>query len=194
MLRNASNDASAARRGYTLIEMLIVISLMSIFAALLLPNFEPSVRDQLRGAAEIIAADLSYARNLAVSHDTKYTIQFRQASNSYVLTHTGTNTTLNVLPVTTYRDASDTPTSHVTYLEDMPHLGPGVSIVGVSTNGGSVTATGSVEFTSLGGLTSGQTFTVWLQCGNDTARRYQSLTIAPVTGLVSMGTFQATAP
>lgn len=194
MRRNASNSRSAWRRAYTLIELLIVVSLMGIFAALLLPRFEPSVHDQLQGAAEILAADLSYARNLSVTNDSQYSLSFARATNAYTLRHTGSNNLLDVLPKTAYRHASDAPDEQVTYLEDLPHLGPGVELVGVRIGGGSVSASGAVEFTSLGGIEGGQTFTVWLACGVEDARRYQSLTVAPVTGLVALGEFTAVAP
>src|SRR5688500_9590145 len=97
MRPNASKPPRRDDRGYTLIEMLIVISIMGIFAAILLPRFEPSVRDQLRGAAEIVSGDLAYARNLAVTNDSQYKLQFRKSDSSYSLTHSGTNNLLDVL-------------------------------------------------------------------------------------------------
>lgn len=180
-------------RGYTLIEMLIVISLMGIMAALLLPRFEPSTYDQLQGAAQIISADIAYARNLAVTNDSRYTLTFDRANNAYTLRHSGANNLLDVLPLTPYRHSGAAPDEQITYLEDLPHLGPGVELVGVSSSGG-ISTYSTIEFNSLGGLEGAQPITIWLACGVDDARRYQSLIIAPVTGLVTLGEFQATAP
>ncbi len=194
MRPNASKPSRHRERGYTLIEMLIVISIMGIFAAILLPRFEPSVRDQLRGAAEIVSGDVAYARNLAVTNDSQYKLQFKKSNSSYSLTHSGTNNLLDVLPPTPYRNGSGSLTEQVTFLEDFPHLGAAVEIHGVTNGGGSVGATGSLEFTSLGGIAGGQSFTIWLACGSGDTRRYQALIVAPVTGLVALGEFRASAP
>jgi prepilin-type N-terminal cleavage/methylation domain-containing protein len=181
-------------RGYTLIEMLIVISLMGVLAALLLPRFEPSTYDQLQGAAQIISADIAYARNLAVTNDSHYSLTFDRATNSYTLRHTGHNNLLDVLPITPYRHSGEAPDAQVTYLEDLPHLGPRVELIGVSKGSGSVSTSSTLEFNSLGGLEGAQPVTIWIACGEDDSRRYLSLVVAPVTGLVTMGEFQATAP
>ena len=191
---NASMLSRRAARGYTLVEMLMVVALMGIFAALLLPRFEPSVHDQLQGAASIISADLSYTRNLAVTNDSTYMLKFSRGDNAYALTHSGSNNLLDVLPTTPYRHAESAPDLQMTYMEDLPHLGPAVEIYGVQVGSTAVSASGWVEFNGLGGVEGAKTFTVWLACGNGDTRRYQSLTVAPVTGLVSVGAFRANAP
>jgi prepilin-type N-terminal cleavage/methylation domain-containing protein len=195
---NSTNRAAisrrAARGGYTIVELLIVVSLMGILAALLLPKFEPSTYEQLHGGAIVITSDLSYARNLAVANDSRYTLTFEGGTNEYILQHSGTNTLLNVLPLRPYRSANDTPDQQRTYLAELPHLGATVEIVGAQVGSGSLSNSASVEFNSLGGLTSAQPVTIWLACGSGTARRYLPLEIAPVTGLVSVGEYQAAAP
>lgn len=185
---------NASRAGYSLIELLIVVSLMGILAAMIVPRFEPSIHDQLQGVAQILAADLAYARNLAVTNDSQYSITFQRATNSYVLQHSGTNNLLDALPFTPYRTAGDSPDQQTTFLEDLPHLGSTVHIVGGKLGGGTVSASVPVEFNALGGVEGGQTVTLWISCGSGDARRYQSIVIAPVTGLVSMGEFRAAAP
>lgn len=182
------------QRAYTLIELLIVIALMGILAALLLPQFEPSTHEQLQGAAQIIAGDIAYARNLAVSHDSKYRLTFHAAANSYTLQHTGTNHLLDVLPLTPYRTNTSTPDQQVTLLEALPHIGAAVEVVGIQVGGNATAATGMLEFTSLGGLQGAEPVTIWLACGTDQTRRYLPLTVAPVTGLCEVGEFVATPP
>ena len=191
---NANKRTPRSAAGYTLIELMIVVSLMGIFAALLLPRFEPSVRDQLQGAAQIMSADLSYARNLAVTNDSKYTLTYSRATNSYSLRHTGDNNLLDVLPATPYRHSGNSPAEQLTYLEDLPHLGPGVQIHGVSIGTGNVSASGAIEFNELGGVEGAEAFTLWLTSGTGDSQRYQSLTVAPVTGLIAIGDFRGDAP
>jgi prepilin-type N-terminal cleavage/methylation domain-containing protein len=182
------------RAAFSLVELLIVITIMGIMAGLLLPRFEPSIHEQLQGTAQILAADLSYARNLAVANDSRYRVTLRVSDNSYTLVHAGTNTLLDVLPQTPYRNATDAPNEQSTFLEDLPHIGAHVEIAGVQIGGNSPGPSGSVEFDSLGGLTITQPITIWLACGNDDARRYLPLTVMPVTGLCEVGEFTGIAP
>lgn len=185
---------AASRSAYTLIELLTVIVLMGVMAAIMLPRFEPSTYEQLHGAVQIVASDLTYARNLAVTNDSQYQLSFSRSTNSYTLEHSGSNSLLEVLPFTPYRRNDDTPDTHTTFLDDLPHLGPGVQFVGLRVGTGILDSSGVIEFDSLGGLTSTQPITIWLACGSDASRRYLGITVAPATGLTSVGEFTATAP
>ena len=62
--------------GLTLIELLIVVAVMGILAGLVLPSSNPSLHDQLRSAAQILAGDLAYGRSLAVTHNSRYQFTF----------------------------------------------------------------------------------------------------------------------
>ena len=108
--------------------------------------------------------------------------------------HTGTNSLLDVLPLTPYRNSGDSPDAQVTYLEDLPHLGASVEIIGVQVGTDALAAAGEIEFDSLGGLTEAEAIVVVLACGQDNARRYLPITISPVTGLTTIGDYTAVAP
>ena len=53
MLRPGRHSA-----GYSLVELLIVVTLIGIMAGLVLPTTNPSIRDQLQSAAEILSGDI----------------------------------------------------------------------------------------------------------------------------------------
>lgn len=60
-------------KGFTLLELLVVLVLISILSALLAPRVGNSIRNMtLTGAAQKIAASLRYARSKAVSEKETY--------------------------------------------------------------------------------------------------------------------------
>ena len=62
-----------ARRGYTLVELMVLVVLMAIFAMVALPQFAASVESlRLNGAARKIVADLRQAQSLAVTQGGLY--------------------------------------------------------------------------------------------------------------------------
>ncbi len=176
-------------RGFSLIEVLIVLALMGILAGVILPSSNPTIHDQLRSAARILATDLAYARSLAVTHGSQYEIAFEPDENRYVLRHSGTNASLDTLPDTPFRDPDDRPDEHTVNLADLPHIGAGVRIEGVV---GSTDRT--VEFGPLGQCTSSVPATIWLAAGEGTARRFITVSVNPVTGLGSIGSFGSAGP
>jgi prepilin-type N-terminal cleavage/methylation domain-containing protein len=198
MLLSAKMRSRPARRfarpAYSLIELLIVVAIMGILAGLVLPKFEPNVYEQLQGTAQIVGSDLAYARNLAVTNDSQYSLSFLAANNSYTLEHTGANSLLDVLPLTAYRHSGDAPNEQVTYLADLPRIGAAVEVVGIEVAGGGLAPTGAVEFNALGGLASAQPAKIWLGAGSGNARRYLSILVKPATGLFEVGEFQAAPP
>lgn len=76
--------------GFTLVEVLMVVLVVSVLAALALPAMNPSIHDRLQTAAQVIAADMAYGRSLAVTNNDSYTFTFSVANNQYTLTYAGT--------------------------------------------------------------------------------------------------------
>jgi prepilin-type N-terminal cleavage/methylation domain-containing protein len=72
-----------ARRGFTLAEMIVVIVILAIASLVAIPVFSTGADMQVRSAANKIAADLDYAKGLAVSHQKNYTVVFTPGSESY---------------------------------------------------------------------------------------------------------------
>jgi prepilin-type N-terminal cleavage/methylation domain-containing protein len=196
-LRNASTigpPASRAPRGLSLVELLITLAIVSILAAMLIPRMGQQVPDQLLAVSEIVAADMEYARSLAVINNSKYKITFTPAQNRYVLRHSGTNTLLHVLPASPFRQTSDTPDQQTTDLFDLPLARPPVQLHSVIAEGATLESVADVEFTSLGGTSRTAPTTIWLACGSSADRRFVSVEINPATGLVEIGGLTKTLP
>lgn len=180
--------------GFSLIEMLLVISVMAILAGLVIPNSNPTIHDQLQATAQIMAADLAYARSLAVTHASRYQVEFDTSENRYVITHSGANPSLDELPDSPYRNPDDLPEEHAVDLDSLPHMGPTVEIAAAAEIGSTPEMVDTVEFGPLGETTAGGYTVVWLAAGTDSSKRYIMLYINPVTGLTTIGTFSATGP
>lgn len=180
------------RSGFSLIEMLIVVALMSVLAAVVLTSSNPSTYDQLQSTAEVIAGDVSYARSLAVANGTSYRLSFDAASNQYVLQHTGSNSAFDTLPPNPLLPNSSASTQQVIRLEELPHIGAAVQIHGLLTSSGSTAS--NIEFGPLGQLTGNTETSIWLVSGTGSRARYLSVRINAITGLCWIENYQETAP
>jgi prepilin-type N-terminal cleavage/methylation domain-containing protein len=80
------------QKGFTLIELIIVMGIMGILATIAVPTFQNYIRNQnLKTAARGITSDFFATREKALSENMKYRITFDQASNSYTIAR-GTTT------------------------------------------------------------------------------------------------------
>ncbi len=180
--------------GFTLIELLIVLSVMVILAGLVLPNSSPTLHDQLESAAQILASDLAYGRGLAVANNSSYRFTFDLSNNTYTLRHSGTTASLDTLPRFLFASPQDTPSKHVVALDDLPHLGAPVRLAAVFASGNVSQSVSDVEFSPLGGTSRSATTVIWLSAGKGAAVRYISLSVNPVTGLATVGSYSGNGP
>jgi prepilin-type N-terminal cleavage/methylation domain-containing protein len=182
-------------RGFTLIEMLIVVVLIGILAAMTVASTAPSTHDQLRAAAEILAGDLDYARSLAVRNNSRYRVLFDVAQNRCILEHTGTNTSLETLPASPLRNPTDPADQQIARFDALPGLVPNlVRLAAVGLLGPPIQKVTDVEFGPLGECTRPQETCIWLAAGHGAATRYLKLRVDPVTGLTWTDPFTATGP
>ncbi len=78
-----------ARNGFTLIEIIVVVVILGIAALLAVPMLSSAADTQLRSAANMMAADMEYARSMAISRQQNYSVVFDSGTNSYEVQDSG---------------------------------------------------------------------------------------------------------
>jgi prepilin-type N-terminal cleavage/methylation domain-containing protein len=157
---------------FTFIELVVVMVILGIAAMLAMPMLSSAADSQLQAAAAMIAADLDYAKNLAITRQMTVTVVFNAGTESYqvqdsvgvVLSHptkVGASFRMNF--------ASDSRTSQV-------------NITAASFDGNS-----AITFDYLGSPYSGTTTAVAMTSGQIalSAGTYSTtVTVEPVTGYI----------
>ncbi len=182
------------RAGFSLLELLIVVAIIGILAGVAIVSGTPSAHAQLRAAAEFVAQDIAYARSLAVTHNSKYTLTFDTAGNRYTLRHSGADVALNVLPVSMRVRYSNSANEQVFDLDDVPAISGSVRVAGARTTGAGPTTVTTLEFDPLGATTRSDHTVLWLMTGRGDAQRFIGIDVDPVTGIATVGEVQATQP
>ena len=82
-----NSQDSCVRRcsGFTVLEILIVVVILAIASVMVVPMMSSASSIQIRSAANIIAADLEYAKSLAISRGQNFSIEFDTGAESYSL-------------------------------------------------------------------------------------------------------------
>ena len=189
------HDGSRCSRGITLVELLIVASILGILVGLVLVRFEPGIPDQLQAAGQVVVSDVAYCRSLAIANASKYRLVFDIPGNRYWLEHSGTNSVLNTLPESPFRIAGEVATKQTTDLSKLPLLNAPIFLAAVRRVGATTEQNAtSIEFDSLGALTQPELAKIWLSAGSSNSRRYISVEINPVTGISELGDLQVETP
>ncbi len=158
---------------FTLIEIMIVVTIIAIIAALLVPMIGTTSDVQLRGAAGMLAADLDYARVESIAHGDNERLFVVNSTTQYSITTVATTNTPITNPITNQPYT-------VTYGASIARQFSGVTIQSYSFGG-----TSQLQFGLYGELPTATTnATITLACTTHTAQ----LTINSVTGEVSVGT------
>lgn len=175
------------RRAFSLLEVMIVLAVIGVLLAVAIPRSEPTLVEQLRATSRIVAAELQYARSLAVGNNSTYRVAFDPSANELILTHSGTKTSLNTLPVSAFRSQRDTATAKYLSLNDLPNLSVPVRLMGATVGSGVLQSAAMVEFGPMGQTTASAPTTVWLAVSVGNQHRYATISVNPVTGLVTAG-------
>jgi len=190
--KKAGNRLPSPHLGITLVEVMIVVLIMGIVASSLITSFGANSPDSLKAAAQILAADLDYARSLAVSNSSSYRVEFR--NDAYILSHSGGNTALNNLPDSAFRRPGADRTTLVVAFDELPSLGTPIAIVAAVTDDSSPEIVSAVEFGSMGQTTESQPTLVWLTTTGGSSPIYLPIDIHPITGMAEIGEITATPP
>ncbi len=154
----AQHQHEQARRGYTLIEILIVITVMGIAAALVIPSLGQTHVLRVQAAVRTIISDITYAQYDALAYQSGRAVVFDAGTNSYSLLEV-TGLTLDPANDTLYSPSG--PGQQFIVMLDDPRYGgaviQNVNFDGDSTLifdeiGGPVTAPGSDVLSSGGSL------------------------------------------
>jgi prepilin-type N-terminal cleavage/methylation domain-containing protein len=183
--------------GYTLIEILLVVSIVAVLAASMLTSSNTGARGQLRSLAHIIQTDLAYARSLAVANGTPYRLAFSAVNSQYTLEHVGDNDAWDTLPPSPFHPQTDTNTSQTVRVDDLPSTSGNVKILGAFTvaDDNTLTRVDFVTFSTIGQtLDRAEETVIWLAAGTESEMRYQSIRINPVTGLANIDDVTGDAP
>ena len=78
-----SNTKNRNAGAFTLIEIIIVMVILVIAAMLAVPMVSSAAGMQLQSAANILSADLEYAKSLAITRQRSYSVVFNVGNNSY---------------------------------------------------------------------------------------------------------------
>ncbi|MFA6186951.1 MAG: GspH/FimT family protein [Phycisphaerae bacterium] len=70
---------------FTLVEVIIVVIIVGIIAAIAVPMYTSAASVQLSAAANMVASDLEYAKSMAISTGKTYQVVFDTAAESYSL-------------------------------------------------------------------------------------------------------------
>ena len=190
--RKAARRRFYARGAFTLVEVLMVILLISVLSAIILPSMNPSVYSQLQAAGEVVVNDLEAGRSLALTNSSTYSFTFDLTNNLYYLQYSGSNPALATLPSSPFYSAQDTPTRQITNLTNLPTLSGRVTLASVVGAGNSPRT--QLEFGIYGQTTQVDETDIWLTYGSGSVQRWLVIQVNPVTGLATIGNFQAVGP
>jgi prepilin-type N-terminal cleavage/methylation domain-containing protein len=76
-MANAAHMPERPERGFSLVEMLIVVAIVAVMAAVALPNIGQYIRNyRIKGAAQAVAGELQSARSRAIMSNTNLGVSF----------------------------------------------------------------------------------------------------------------------
>lgn len=169
---------SAPRHGYTLIEVLVTVTIMGLAAAIVVPHMLRGGTLGVQAGARMIVADMLYAQNEAMAQNDARRVLFDIDANSYTVQHYDTDSSSWIADRNPVLGGNATTNYIVDFDNDQRFRG--VQIVSADFGGETW-----IEFDDLGNPSSGGTVRVQFD-----EHRYD-IKIAPFSGRL---TVEAVAP
>ena len=162
------------KTGYTLVEVLVTVTVMGLAAAIIVPNMLQAGTLGVQAGARIIIADLLFAQNEAMAQQSTRRVVFDTDNNSYRVERYDSSTSAWVLEFNPSQGAGNNQQNYeVDFNEDSRFNG--VEIVSAEFND-----TSTIEFDDLGNPSSGGTIEIRFE-----EHRYE-IKVAPFTGRVTV--------
>ncbi len=167
-----SAEPVASVRGFTLVEVLTVVIILGIAAALAVPMMGNTALTKLQGASSALVADLAYAQIESLAHsEDKRVVVFDNPNDTYHIALTSDTAT----PITN-------PINKEPYLVDYG-TGPAESLSGVTITGYDLDGDDMLGFGIYGGLDQATDATITLACEGFSV----TITVDPNTGESTIG-------
>ncbi len=169
--REGVNNMHISNRGFTLIEVLVVVVIMLIAGMIAIPMMSSAAVTELKAAANMVSADLEYAKSIAIAKGQIYSVQFDAGAESYSVRDQNGNTITH-------------PVSGVDYVVD---FSADSRIDQVTISSVNFDSTNEVKFDYLGSPLDGgggslSSGTVTLEANGQT----MTIEVEPVTGYISI--------
>ena len=163
-------------QAFSLIELMIVISILAIASALLAPMLHNSDLGRLSGAAQMMAADLAYAQSESIAHaDDLRLVVFDREHNTY-----------RIAPASTPNTPITNPVGHLPYQTTFGQ-GRATHLAGITIQGYWLNGDDRIQFGAYGQLDQATAATVTLSTAGG---KRITLTIDPTTGEAAIGAVQ----
>ena len=184
---NRGSARTRYRAGWTFIELAVALIVLVVAAAMAITSLSHTIVADVRTAAEVVASDLAYVRQLAVANGTTYEVRWDAAAGTYEVVHVGPNARFDQVPLPPgLSTASATTNGYIHRLSDLPLMGE-VRIVSVEATEPSRQAITSFAFEPSGEVSPLQPIRIRLGAGRGDAARYVDIEIVPQTGLMVVG-------
>ncbi len=169
--REGVNNMHISNRGFTLIEIIVVVVILSIVGMVVIPMMGSAAITELKAAANMVSADLEYAKSIAIAKGQIYSVQFDAGAESYRVKDQNGNTIKH-------------PVNGVDYVVD---FSADSRIDQVTISSVNFDSTNEVKFDYLGNPLNGSdgslsSGTVTLEAGGQTI----TIRVEPVTGYISI--------